>query len=124
MPCRKWTGFFSLLPHENDGLISLLYGATNANFPRLNDFLGVSQITAPDEFFHWQPRRTFLPLVTAGQKPVFLDDAGTLRAMTQPEFDGGKKGLSAARSKIAADSYKPNGRPYSEFTIQGTARGH
>ena len=86
----KVDGFFSLVPRESDGLISLLYGATNANFPRLNDFLGVSQITAPDEFFHWQPRRTFLPLVTAGQKPVFLDDAGTLRALSQPDFDGGK----------------------------------
>jgi hypothetical protein len=86
----KVDGFFSLMPRENDGLISLLYGATNANFPKLNDFLGVSQITAPDEFFHWQPRRTSLPLVTAGQKPVFLDDPGTLRALTQPDFDGGK----------------------------------
>jgi hypothetical protein len=86
----KVDGFFSLVPRESDGLISLLYGATNANFPKLNDFLGVSQITAPDEFFHWQPRRTFLPLVTAGQKPVFLDDPGTLRALTQPDFDGGK----------------------------------
>ena len=86
----KVDGFFSLVPRESDGLISLLYGATNANFPKLNDFLGVSQITAPDEFFHWQPRRTFLPLVTAGQKPVFLDDPGTLRALTQPDFDGSK----------------------------------
>jgi hypothetical protein len=86
----KVDGFFSLLPRESDGLTSLLYGATNANFPKLNDFLGVSQIIAPDEFFHWQPRRTFLPLVTAGQKPVFLDDTGTLRALTQPDFDGGK----------------------------------
>jgi hypothetical protein len=86
----KVDGFFSLVPRESDGLISLLYGATNANFPRLNDFMGVSQITAPDEFFHWQPRRTFLPLVTAGQKPVFLDDPGTLRALTQPDFDGDK----------------------------------
>ena len=86
----KVDGFFSLLPRESDGLISLLYGATNANFPKLNDFLGVSQITAPDAFFHWQPRRTFLPLVTAGQKPVFLDDPGTLRALAQPDFDGGK----------------------------------
>ena len=86
----KVDGFFSLVPRENDGLISLLYGAANANFPRLNDFLGVSQITAPDEFFHWQPRRTFLPLATAGQKPVFLDDSSTLRALTQPEFDGSK----------------------------------
>jgi len=86
----KVDGFFSLVPRESDGLISLLYGATNADFPRLEDFMGVSQITAPDEFFHWQPRRTFLPLVTAGQKPVFLDDTGTLRALTQPDFDGGK----------------------------------
>jgi hypothetical protein len=86
----KVDGFFSLVPRESDGLISLLYGTTNANFPKLNDFLGVSQITAPDEFFHWQPRRTFLPLVTAGQKPVFRDDADTLRALTQPDFDGGK----------------------------------
>ncbi|MGD0208972.1 MAG: hypothetical protein ABSC89_15330 [Verrucomicrobiota bacterium] len=86
----KVDGFFSLVPRESDGLISLLYGATNADFPRLEDFMGVSQITAPDEFFHWHPRRTFLPLVTAGQKPVFLDDTGTLRALTQPDFDGGK----------------------------------
>ena len=86
----KVDGFFSLLPRESDGLISLLYGATNANFPKLNDFLGVSQITAPDEFFHWQARKTFLPLVTAGQKPVFLDDTGTLRALAQLDFDGGK----------------------------------
>jgi len=86
----KVDGFFSLVPRESDGLISLLYGATNADFPRLEDFMGVSQITAPDEFFRWQTRRTFLPLVTAGQKPVFLDDARTLRALTQPDFDGGK----------------------------------
>ena len=86
----KVDGFFSLVPRESDGLISLLYGATNANFPKLNDFLGVSQITAPDEFFHWQARKTFLPLVTAGQQPVFLDDTGALRALTQPDFDGGK----------------------------------
>jgi hypothetical protein len=95
----KVDGFFSLLPRENDGLISLLYGATNKNFPRLNDFLGVSQITAPDEFFHWQPRRSFLPLVTAGQKPVFLDDSGTLRALTQPDFDGGNMVLLPPEAK-------------------------
>ena len=106
----KVDGFFSLVPRESDGLISLLYGATNANFPKLNDFLGVSQITAPDEFFHWQARQTFLPLVTAGQKPVFLDDTSTLRALTQPDFDGGKmvflppeaKSLVAVTNQTAA----------------------
>ena len=86
----KVDGFFSLTPRESDDLISLLYGTTNADFPRLEDFMGVSQITAPDQFSRWQSRRTFLQLVTAGQKPAFLDDPGTLRALTQPDFEGGK----------------------------------
>ena len=86
----KVDGFLSLMPRECDDFQSLLYTATNADFPRLDDFMGVSQITAPDQIYHWQSRSNFLPLVTAGQKPVFLDDAGTLRALTQPDFDGGK----------------------------------
>ncbi|HEX7617449.1 MAG TPA: YfhO family protein, partial [Verrucomicrobiae bacterium] len=39
---------------------------------------------------HWQSRSNFLALVTAGQKPVFLDDVKTLQAMTQNDFDGSK----------------------------------
>jgi hypothetical protein len=86
----KVDGFFSLTPRESDAVLSLFYTTTNASYPRLEAFLGVSQITAPDAVFHWQARTNFLPLVTAGQKPVFLDDANTLRALTQNDFDGGK----------------------------------
>jgi hypothetical protein len=86
----KVDGFFSLMPRECDEFQSLLYTATNADFPRLDDFLGVSQMTAPDQIYHWQSRSNFLPLVTTGQQPVFLDDAETLRALMQPDFDGGK----------------------------------
>jgi hypothetical protein len=96
----KVDGFFSLVPRESDGLISLLYGATNACFPKLNDFLGVSQITAPDEFFHWQARKTFLPLVTAGQQPVFLDNTNTLRALGQNSFDGSKIVFLSPEAKL------------------------
>ena len=103
----KVDGFFSLMPRESDGLISLLYGATNANFPKLNDFLGVSQITAPDEFFHWQPRRTFLPLVTAGQKPIFLDNANTLRALGQNSFDGSKIVFLPPEAKLFVTATNP-----------------
>lgn len=85
----KVDGFFSLTTLENNNLISLLYGTTN-DFPRLDDFLGVSQITAPDEIYDWQQRKTFLPFVTAGQKPVFLEDADTLHALTESNFDGSK----------------------------------
>jgi hypothetical protein len=86
----KVDGFFSLTPRENDDVLSLFYTRTNADFPELENFMSVSQISAPDQIYHWQSRSTFLPLVTAGQKPVFLDDANTLRALTQPDFDGSK----------------------------------
>jgi hypothetical protein len=106
----KVDGFFSLLPREGDDLNSLLYGTTN-EFPGLEDFMGVSQITAPDAFYHWQPRKTFLPLVTAGQKPVFLDDADALRALTQPDFDGSKVVL-----------LRPEAKSFVTVTNQTTAR--
>jgi len=90
----KVDGFFSLVPRESDGLISLLYGTTNANFPRLNDFLGVSQITAPDEFFHWQPRRTFLPLVTAGlcTTPNYISINTSYQVNPNVEYTGAREG--------------------------------
>jgi hypothetical protein len=84
----KVDGFYSLTPRENDDVLSLFYTRTNANFPGLEDFMGVSQISAPDQIYHWQSRPNFLPLVTAGQKPVFLDDAKTLEALMQPNFNG------------------------------------
>src|ERR1041385_7732149 len=60
----KVDGFFSIAPRHCDDLISVLYGATNASYPALMDFMSVSQITAPGEFFKWHPRETFLPFVT------------------------------------------------------------
>ena len=86
----KVDGFLSLTPRENDDVLSLFYTRTNADFPGLEDFMGVSQISAPDQIYHWQSRSNFLPLVTAGQKPVFLDDAKTLEALVQPDFNGNK----------------------------------
>ncbi len=86
----KVDGFFSLTPRESDSVLSLFYTTTNASYPRLEDFLGVAQITAPDNVLHWQTRNRFLPLVTAGQSPVFLDDAAALRALTGNDFDGSR----------------------------------
>ncbi len=78
----KVDGFFSLTPRENDDVLSLFYSWTNADYPGLENFMGVSQITAPDQIYHWQSRPNFLPPVTAGQKPVFLNDADTLLALS------------------------------------------
>jgi hypothetical protein len=83
----KVNGFFSLYPAQGGELNSVLYGSTNASFPRLADFMGVSQITSPQEITEWLPRDSFLPLATAGQRPVFLDDTSTVHALIAPDFD-------------------------------------
>ena len=83
----KVNGFFSLYPAQSGELTSVLYGSTNANFPRLADFMGVSQITSPHEITEWLPRDSFLPLATAGQRPVFLDDTNAVHALIAPDFD-------------------------------------
>jgi hypothetical protein len=84
------SGFFSLQPWECGRVVSVLYHATNASFPRLEDFLSVAHITAPGEFTEWQARTNFLPMVTAGQHPVFLDATNTARQLVQPDFDGAR----------------------------------
>jgi hypothetical protein len=68
----------------------VLYGSTNASFPRLVDFMGVSQTTSQRDTPEWLPRDSFLPLATAGQRPIFLDDTNALRALISPGFDGRK----------------------------------
>ena len=84
----KVDGFFSLTPRENDEVLSLFYTTTNANYPNLEDFLGVSQITAPDSVFHWEARTNFLPPVTAGLKPIFADDADALSRLQSMWYSG------------------------------------
>jgi hypothetical protein len=86
----KVNGFFSLYPKENGELMSVLYGSTNTSYPHLMDFMGVSEVTAPNQLLDWTPRTTALPLITVGQSPVFLDDANALHSILQPNFDGAK----------------------------------
>ena len=73
----KVDGFFSLTPREFDGLLTVIYGTTNNDFNQLKNFLGVAQTTSPENLLAWQARTNFLPLVTAGQMPVFVDEANT-----------------------------------------------
>ena len=83
----KVDGFFSLYPAWNSDLTSVLYGSTNASFPRLTDFMGVSQITAPGKVVDWMPRPSAMPLVTIGQQPVFADERAIFQALFQTNLD-------------------------------------
>jgi len=82
----KVGGFYSLYLRESQTVIDQLARSTN-DLPGLMDFLGVSQISNPTNALDWVARGSFLPLVTAGQKPVFADDTATLSALTAPDFD-------------------------------------
>ena len=80
-------GFFSLTPAEANNATVLPYVQTNRDFPALLDFMGVSQITAPGKAFDWTPRPSAMPLVTAGQRPVFADDHAAFQALCQTNLD-------------------------------------
>lgn len=106
----KTDGFFSLYPREVGELAGALYTTTNPPPAPLVDFMSVSQQTAPGQFFEWQSRTNFLPLATAGQQPVWLDDAQALRGILSSDFDGSRfvmlpleaRGRSAVTNVVSA----------------------
>ena len=53
----------------------------------LLDFLGVAQTTVPGNRLEWAPRPSAMPLVTAGQQPVFADDNAAFAALSQTNLD-------------------------------------
>ncbi len=80
-------GFYSLhLPEQLD-VGALLYGGTNRTAPGLVQFLGVSQVTTPTNYFEWEACAGGMPLLSGGQKPVFADASTTLQRLASPEFD-------------------------------------
>lgn len=83
----KVDGFFSLSPRESGELDSILYLQVKPCPPRLADFLSVSQVSVPPDYTKWQPRDSFLPLATGGQRPLFLDETNALFALLDPRFD-------------------------------------
>ena len=53
----------------------------------LLDFMGVSQVVGIEsESLAWQPRKSFMPLLTGGQVPVFTNELGTLSAVVSTNF--------------------------------------
>jgi hypothetical protein len=83
----KVDGFFSLYLRETANLLSLLDARSGAELAALQDFLCVSQTIAPGKMLDWMPRTTFLPIVTAGQEPIFAEDQTAFSAIGQTNVD-------------------------------------
>lgn len=82
----KVNGFSSLRIKEQVEVGGLIDRDNNELVGPLADFLGVSQVLFPDKLYEWQARTNVLPLVTAGQRPVFADQETTLRVLASDEF--------------------------------------
>ena len=83
----KAGGFYSLYLTEQIETIFALYAPTNGIAAALADFMSVSQISSPSNLLEWTARTNFLPMATAGQKPVFTDSTNSLLSLLDPGFD-------------------------------------
>lgn len=125
----KLDGFFALYIREEKDVRNALM--TVQPFPtNVADFLSISQITAPEKVFDWEARPNVMPMITAGQKPVFVDSTNSLETLLNPHFDPRKVVLlpatSAARLSVedasTARISKTDWRRHSiAFEVEATA---
>ncbi len=85
----KLGGFFSLYLPDTFDVVMVDFQATN-ELSGLRNFLGVSQVSQPGALGQWRGRTQFLPMVTAGQRPVFLGDDQVLPMLAAADFDANK----------------------------------
>jgi len=83
----KVDGLYSLYLRETDHLWRNFASSTNNCPAPMADFLSISQITDAKKDLEWEARPTFMPLITAGQKPVFVASTNMLSLVLQPTFD-------------------------------------
>lgn len=90
----KCDGFYSLYLRETMHTLALMDYALDGykmDPKGMKDFLGVAHIGTPDtnpgRALDWTERSTALPLVTAGQQPVFASDADTDKGLVAANFD-------------------------------------
>ena len=83
----KVTGAVTLRPAHSDMLESYLYYTQGGHCGRgLVDFLGVAWLSSPKNPTQWMERTNYLPIITAGQKPLYGEDADVLQAITANDF--------------------------------------
>ncbi len=87
----KVDGFYSLYLREMNELVRRLYDPQAEDSPGLKDFMGVSHASNPTNELEWIARDTWMPMVTGGQKPVFVNDDAVMKLLFDPGFDGRKE---------------------------------
>jgi hypothetical protein len=105
----KIDGFYSLYLPEEQQIRFSLFPSTNSVRRGLADFLGASQISSDAKFLDWDPRPSWMPMITSGQRPVFTGPAETLDALCDLAFDPRKVVYLplAAKSAVTVSNFIP-----------------
>ena len=82
----KFDGFYSMDLENYIQVFERVFFTTNSA-AGLKDFVGISHVSNPTNILDWVTRESFLPLVVAGQKPVFASDADALRGIFSADFE-------------------------------------
>lgn len=116
----KVNGSSTLQTREERLVETAIYSMTNRPPQPLLDFLGAKWTTSTNAADEWLPRPTALPLVTAGQRPVFLEEAAALEAMVQDDFEPQRVVFLSPglRSQVVATSAVPAVATNVVFTTQ------
>jgi len=106
----KFDGFYSLELKEFLDVFQQVYFTTN-EAARLKDFLGISHVSNQTNVVDWVLRDSFLPLVTAGQQPVYASGPDALAALVSDRFEPQRTVFLplAAQDKVRAVGH-PNAR--------------
>jgi hypothetical protein len=82
----KADGFYPLSIKEARNVVLRLFRTPHKPREGLGRFVGISQIVSATNLTVWEPRRDYLPMITAGQRPVFANPADTLAGVMATNF--------------------------------------
>ncbi|EEF58495.1 YfhO family protein [Pedosphaera parvula] len=100
----KFDGFYSLDIKEYKEVVDRVYLTSNS-LPKIQDFLGISLYSSTNGM-DWTNRNSFLPMITAGQKPLFADGSNAMNAVFDEKFAPAQVVYlpTAAKGQIQADN--------------------
>lgn len=101
----KFGGFYTMYHYRMTYIAGVLYART-PEFPTgLADFLGLSQESSRTNVTEWAARLSAMPLIAAGQRPIFVPDKRLVAALASPGFDPRKVVLfdEGQQGNIAAE---------------------
>jgi len=82
----KADGFFALSIKTTRDVEYRLFDAQQELRTPVARFIGMSQLTCPTNLMRWEARSGYMPVLTAGQRPVFLNQRKTLSALLATNF--------------------------------------